>query len=79
MKYGNLRAEMARKGITGRKIATAIGVRQEAVYKKLNGKSPLMYEEAEAIKDTFFPQLSLEYLFRKESEEASFDKVSAGS
>lgn len=79
MKYGNLRAEMARKGVTGRKIATVIGVRQEAVYKKLNGKSPLMYEEAEAIKENFFPQLSLEYLFQKEVEEVSFDKVSAGS
>ena len=70
---------MARKGVTGRKIASVIGVRQEAVYKKLNGKSPLMYEEAEAIKETFFPQFSLEYLFQKESEEVLPNEVHVGS
>lgn len=78
MAYKNLRAEMARERVTGKKIARVIDVRLEAVYKKLNGKSPMMYEEALAIRNDLFPHLTLEYLFEQEGEVIAKESVNAG-
>lgn len=62
-KYPNLRAEMSRIGIKQADIAELLGVRGVTVSKKMNGKSTFNIDEAFLIKKTFFPNLSLDYLF----------------
>lgn len=61
--YSNLRAEMARKGIKVKDLAELLGVRRTTVSDKINGKYRFYYDEAKKIKETFFPDLDLEYLF----------------
>lgn len=62
-RYKNLRAEMARHGVTVRQIAELLGVRFATVSDKLNGRSRFFTDEAIRIKQHFFPNCSLEYLF----------------
>ena len=62
-KYPNLRAEMSRIGIKQADIAELLGIREVTVSKKMNGKSTFNIDEAFSIKKTFFPNLSLDYLF----------------
>ena len=59
----NLLAEIARKKIKHKDVAEAIGVTEKTLRNKLNGMSDFTVPEARAIKDTFFPDLDLEYLF----------------
>jgi transcriptional regulator with XRE-family HTH domain len=66
--YGNLRLEMVRKGVTYQDLADALGVRHGTISDKMNGKSDFWYHEAAKIRDTFFPECSLEYLFARTDE-----------
>lgn len=68
--FPNLEAEMARKGLKGKDLAKVLGVRIATVYDKLNGKYSFSLDEAMKIKQTFFPEYSIEYLFSKEIEVA---------
>ncbi|MBM7580063.1 helix-turn-helix transcriptional regulator [Jeotgalibacillus terrae] len=65
----NLKAEMARKGIPPKKIAKFLGVKTQTVNDKLSGKYKFSFEHALAIRDEFFPDKKLEYLFKKNKEE----------
>lgn len=66
--YKNLRAEMAREGITMVDISEFLGVRYATVNDKVNGKYRFYYDEALKIKRQFFPKCSLEYLFEKDED-----------
>ena len=61
--FSNLRAEMARNGITISKIAKIIGVTRDTMGKKLSQKSPINLDEAFAIQKEFFPDSDVSYLF----------------
>lgn len=61
--YPNLRAEMSRNGIKQNDIARLLGVREATISEKMNGKSTFDIDEAFLIKRTFFPELSVDYLF----------------
>jgi plasmid maintenance system antidote protein VapI len=61
--YKNLAAEMARKGITKKDLAKSLNMRYPTVVDKTNGKSRLYLDEAVKIRDMFFPEFDLEYLF----------------
>lgn len=63
--YPNLNAEMSRIGIEQKDIAKCINKGADAVSLKINGKRVWLLEEAKKIKNTFFPDLSIEYLFEK--------------
>lgn len=63
--YRNLEAEIARKGIHKKDIADVWGCRVATVYDKLNGKYPIKLDEAMALKKEFFPEMEIEYLFKK--------------
>ena len=67
-KYPNLRAEMSRIGIKQADIAELLGIREVTVSKKMNGKSTFGIDEAFLIKKTFFPNLSLDYLFSDDTD-----------
>lgn len=61
--YKNLEAELKRKGITRADVAEAVGINIATVSEKLTKENRLKLSEAMKIKDCFFPDLSLEYLF----------------
>lgn len=67
--YRNLKAEMARSGITMVDIAEYLDVRYATVNDKVNGKYRFYYDEAYAIKKRYFDDMTMEYLFEKKSEE----------
>lgn len=67
--YKNLRAEMARNKLTVGDLAKALNVRRATVSDKINGKRRFYYEECLKIKKTFFPNLSIEYLFDKDDKQ----------
>ncbi|WP_420038583.1 helix-turn-helix domain-containing protein [Parageobacillus thermoglucosidasius] len=69
MVYKNLAAEMARKGITKKDLARSLNLRYPTVVDKTNGKSRFYLDEAIKIKETFFPDLDLEYLFESDITE----------
>jgi hypothetical protein len=61
---------MARKGITMVDIANFLNLRYATVNDKVNGKYRFYYDEALKIKQRFFPNQSLEYLFEKDNEQS---------
>lgn len=66
--YRNLEAELARENIHKKEIAKVWGCREATVYDKLNGKSKITLEEAKAVQEEFFPELTLDYLFKNKGE-----------
>lgn len=66
-RYPNLEAEMARLGIKRKNFADLLNVRAATVYDKLNGKYPFTLDEVVAIKQKFFPDLSIDYLFAQQA------------
>lgn len=63
--FPNLRAEMARKGITSKRLSIVIGVSPKTLSNKLYGRSEFTLAEMLAIKNRLFPDLSLDYLFEQ--------------
>ena len=65
--YKNLQSKMAVEGITNRALAEYIGVHENSVGNKISGKSPFTVEEAFKIKEHFFPECELQFLFKVSS------------
>lgn len=61
----NLEAEIARSNIKKKAIANALDISERGLQKKLKGESSFTFPEAAAIRDTFFPDKDLEYLFQQ--------------
>lgn len=68
MMFPNLRAEMARKGLDNKTLSMGLGVSPKTLSNKLSGKSEFTLSEIVRIKNQYFPNLSLEYLFEQESK-----------
>ncbi|MBU5268154.1 XRE family transcriptional regulator [Virgibacillus proomii] len=67
--FPNLDAEMARRGVKRVDIANDFyNGRTATVSDKLNGKTPLQMMEAIRIRNKYFPDLELGYLFDTEPE-----------
>lgn len=62
--YKNLSAEIARTGITQKAIAEYLGIHENSISNKISGKSSFTVEEAFQIKEHFFPNCELKYLFK---------------
>ncbi len=60
--YGNLIAEIAKRGFTRKEIAESIGLTRNALANKLNCKSSFKVEELEAIHKSFFEDCEYSYL-----------------
>mgnify|MGYP000355716433 FL=1 len=54
----NLKAEMAKCGVTVEAIAEVLKIHRNSASNKINGKSSFTIEEAFEIKTVFFPTLS---------------------
>ena len=65
IKYENMRVEMARKGIGVQDIAKCLDKNRDTVGRKLARKSPLQLDEAFIIRDTFFADCDISYLFKE--------------
>lgn len=63
--YANLVSEMAKKAITKRNVAEVLQVHENTLKNKLDGKSKFNIEEGFVIRQHFFPDLSIEYLFEE--------------
>ena len=59
----NLKAEMIKGKISAADIAAVIGRTDRSVRSKISGRTSFTYSEARSIRDSFFPDLSIEYLF----------------
>lgn len=61
--FSNLRAEMARKNITGYELAEKIGITNGTFSQKFNGKNEFTLKEVKAIKEALDTDLSIDVLF----------------
>lgn len=59
----NLEAEMKRRGISRTDIAVLLGVSYSTIHSRFNGNSEWLYNECVLIRDTYFPEMELDYLF----------------
>lgn len=63
----NLKAEMARSGVSTEMIMNVLGRSDKTTRDKINGKSGLYLSEAVKIRDALFPGMSIEYLFQSDN------------
>lgn len=63
MSYQNLKAEMKRYGVTQNEIAKFLSMSANNVSLKINGRVPFTIEEAWAVRNEFFPDATIDYLF----------------
>jgi hypothetical protein len=63
----NLSAEMARHGIKNSELASLIDKSEQAVKKKIKGENEFLVGEATLIRDTYFPEMRIEYLFHNDA------------
>lgn len=68
--FPNLKAEMARYGLSCAQIAASIGRSISGMDNRLRGKATLSISEAIIIHDKFFPNMSYDYLFAGEPVDA---------
>ena len=66
--YRNVKAEMARRGITLGMLADQLKFTLATVSNKLNGKQPLTFNEAKQIKSILGVDIPLEELFEEYTE-----------
>lgn len=65
--YPNVRAEMARRGLTLEPIARELDVTVSTLSLKLTGKYPVTLKEAKKIKEVLKTDIPLEILFEEAS------------
>lgn len=73
--FKNLEAEMVRHQITRNDLAILLGVRYATIADRINGKYKFYLIEAVQIKEAFFSDLTLEYLFEMSQEVGENDET----
>lgn len=73
--FPNLRAEMARKGLTTKQIADCAGITRRTLNNKMAGRFPFKHREMRSIRAAFFSDLTLDYLFAVENIPAKGNKT----
>lgn len=64
--YANLKKELFAKNITQYQLAKTLKVGENTMSKKMRGKTDFTLSEMFTIQKEFFPDLTLEYLFKQE-------------
>lgn len=67
----NLRSEMYKRKITIEKMADFLGIHRNSVSNKLEGNTEFSIEEAFKLRDEFFGDLGMDYLFKKDDQSES--------
>lgn len=70
VKVENLEAEMKRKKISRSDIASLLGLSYRTIHSRFNGESEWGYSECVKVRDTYFPDKTLDYLFTTEEDPA---------
>lgn len=73
--FDNLVAEMARNKVTNEDLAKCLKVTLNTISNKLSGKTEFTRKDMWKIKNTFFHNLTIEYLFDNEGTEYEYRKV----
>ncbi len=60
-------SEIAKRKIKKKSVAHAAGISYKALYNKMNGLAPFTLDEALAVRKTFFPDISTDDLFAKDT------------
>lgn len=68
VKVENLEAEMKRNKISRSDIANLLGLSYRTIHSRFNGESEWGYAECVKVRDTYFPDKSLDYLFATDDE-----------
>ena len=64
MAYPNLAAELSRTGVTRLQVAALLHKNKSTISSKMNGRNGgFTLTQATAIRNEFFPEMSLDYLF----------------
>ncbi len=64
-KYPNLKLLISEKGYSQKQIAEGIGIHPRTFCEKLKGRYTFTLDEAMSIKEKFFPDVSMDILYRK--------------
>lgn len=64
----NLKAEMARYGITNNDIQKVLNCSERTVKNKLSGETEFTLPEAFKVRDSYFQGLRIEYLFATDEQ-----------
>lgn len=62
----NLRIEMYKRKVTIESVAEYLAIHRNSVSNKLEGDTEFSIEEAFKVRDRFFPDLDMDYLFKKD-------------
>lgn len=68
MGYPNLRAEMSRFNIGIKDLMIVTGKSRPGVSNNLNGRGKFSIDESIAIRNAYFPKLSIDYLFASDED-----------
>lgn len=66
MPYITLKGEMAKRDITIKTISELLGIHRNSVSNKLEGNTNFSIDEAVKIRNAFFPDMRIDFLFDKE-------------
>ena len=69
MKYPNLAAEMTRSSVKPKDSADCLGIHINGVYLMVRGQREITVDRAFLIRDRFFPDMSIDYLFAEAPEQ----------
>lgn len=69
MRYSNLKAELARRGISMEEVSKVLNIHRNSVANKINGETSFTVEEAFKIQNRYFPKMSMDYLFATEEDQ----------
>ena len=75
MRFTTLRAEMARKGLKGTDIAKALQISKKSAYNKINGITEFTLKETITIRDKFFPDMTIDFLFNNDGTNSNTKQV----
>jgi hypothetical protein len=70
--YTILIGEMAKRDVTIESVSRLLKIHRNSVANKLNGDSSFYIEEAFLVRDAFFPNWTIEGLFKREKEPIEF-------
>ena len=68
MGYKNLKAEMARSNVEIKDLMRVTGKSRSGISNNLNGKGKFSVEDGLSIRNSLFPDLSIDYLFKPDDD-----------
>jgi DNA-binding XRE family transcriptional regulator len=63
--YSNVKAELARRNLTIIDLSNMTGIRYQTLVDKINGKYPMLLDEAKKIKEALGVDIPIEDLFER--------------